>query len=137
MNSLKKQIALILLIAIMISFCSPGLGKVKAKEKPAKQKNITAVKNTKKQICHKTAAPSQLYVLSSYKEAEVYIDEDLMGKAPINIKNAKPGKYLVEAYIGKELLFRQYIIVKPGIPSVVEINGNKQVAEEEKNYIIL
>ena len=152
MSRLNKHIALILSIVVIISFCSSGFCKTGVRSKPHKGKKISAVKKAKKtvvpkkkpaakrsqkQVYLKSTAPSQIYILSASKEAEIYIDEDSFGKAPVNIKDAKPGKHLVEAYVGKELLFRQYVIVEPGAASVVEIRGKKQVADEEKDHIIL
>ena len=142
MRATKRTIAFILSILIVTSLCSPGYCKSRDKSKSGKSKKISAVKNIKKQVVHKakkqaTTAPSQLYVFSSHKEADIYIDEDFFGKAPVNIKNAKPGRHLVEAYAGQDLLFRQYVTVVEGIPSVIEINGKKQVSDEEKDYIIL
>ncbi|MCX5749894.1 MAG: hypothetical protein NTZ10_06620 [Candidatus Saganbacteria bacterium] len=74
--------------------------------------------------------------VTSHKVLDIYIDEDIIGKAPLTVEAVRPGRHLVEAYSGRDIVFRKYVDVKKTDTVVIEINGKKDVAEEDPDFII-
>lgn len=108
---------------------------VKAQKKTAISKEQ---KKTSGTAVLKTVLPKEVgsVNVTSHKSVVVYFDDEVIGCAPILIDGVRPGRHLVEAYIGSELYFRQYVDVKPLNASMIEINGKKDIAEEDPNFII-
>jgi|GEM_PF-4036323 len=74
--------------------------------------------------------------ITSQATADIYFDNDIIGKAPVSVEGVIPGRHIVEAYTGKDLIYRKYIVVKPLSAVAVEINGEKEIAEEDPDFII-
>ena len=145
MKTLKTLILLIFVLSVFSPFLPSDAAAKKAHVKQGKR--IVHVKKTKAKAKAKDKEKAErktewrkslsgsVYV-TSHRAADIYFDNDIIGKAPISVENVKPGKHLVEAYIGNELIFRRYVEVKTLTGETVEINGKKDVAEEDPDFII-
>lgn len=79
---------------------------------------------------------SAVFICSKFKDVDIYIDEDNAGRTPAVFANLAKGKHLIEAYNGEELIYRQYMIVKSGEKIIINISGEKNIAEEDLKFII-
>lgn len=79
---------------------------------------------------------AEIFVYSKHSEVDVYIDEEIAGKTPAVLTVVTKGKHLVEVFNGAELLYRQYIVLKNGEKIIIDINGDKKIAEEDPKFVI-
>lgn len=79
---------------------------------------------------------AEIFVYSKHSEVDVYIDEDMAGKTPAVLAGVTKGRHLVEVFNGAELLYRQYIVLKNGEKIIIDINGDKKIAEEDPKFVI-
>jgi len=78
----------------------------------------------------------KVVVYSSDPSLKVFFDEDPVGKCPVVLEPVKRGRHVVEAYSGKDLVFRKYIVVGSKQKLVVKIRSEKEIAKEDPNLII-
>ncbi len=98
--------------------------------------NIPLEASTQKALPVVNVRNGKLFVYSKHKELDVYLDEEIAGKTPLTLDKLSKGRHVVEAYMGPELYYRQYVDIEGAKPVVMEINGIKEIAAEDPSPVM-
>jgi len=109
----------------MIANLSPGdhVVEVRKDGAPPWRQSITIVSGQQAKVAANLAVDtgSTLRVISSEPDVTVFVDGDDKGRAPITIKDVKPGQHIVDGRKPKFKGMAQTIKVSPGEQAIVEL----------------